>query len=256
MVAKIDRTGETFVTNEGCKAIIVNYVNAREVYIKFEESEELVKNMYSKVKTKSIKNPYLPSLYDKGYFGQGEYSGRDSYGSKSKCYNTWRGILERSYSKELKDKHNTYLTVECCEEWHNYQNFAKWYEDNYYEVEGQRMDLDKDILYKGNKIYSPETCIFVPQRINKLFTKSNKTRGDLPIGVYFHKREQKYVAQCRVLERDQQKFLGYFNTPEEAFNAYKEFKEQYIKQVAEEYKDKIPNKLYEAMLKWEINIED
>lgn len=64
------------------------------------------------------------------------------------------------------------------------------------------------------------------------------------------------MAQCRVLERDQQKFLGYFNTPEEAFNAYKEFKEQYIKQVAEEYKDKIPNKLYEAMLKWEINIED
>ena len=63
MVAKIDRTGETFVTNEGCKAIIVNYVNAREVYIKFEESEELVKTMYSKVKTKSIKNPYLPSLY-------------------------------------------------------------------------------------------------------------------------------------------------------------------------------------------------
>lgn len=164
--------------------------------------------------------------------------------------------MERSYSKGLKDKHNTYLTVECCEEWHNYQNFAKWYEDNYYEVEGQRMDLDKDILYKGNKIYSPGTCIFVPQRINKLFTKSNKTRGDLPIGVYFHKREQKYVAQCRVLEQDQQKFLGYFNTPEEAFNAYKEFKEQYIKQVAEEYKDKIPNKLYEAMLKWEIKIED
>ena len=126
----------------------------------------------------------------------------------------------------------------------------------FYEVENEKRHLDKDILFKDSKIYSPETCVFVPQRINALFVKSNGTRGDHPIGVYFHKREQKYVAQCRVLERDQQKFLGYFNTPKEAFQRYKEFKEEYIKQVAEEYKDKIPMKLYEAMLKWEVEITD
>lgn len=255
MVAKIDRTGETFATNEGCKGKIVNYVNAREVYIVFEGNDTVFKTFYKNVKEGSIKNPYHRSVCGVGYFGVGEYGGKN-HGGTSKCYESWRGIIERSYDNKLKLERPTYVGVTCCEEWHNYQNFAKWYEENYYEVENEKMHLDKDVLFKDSKIYSPETCVFVPQRINTLFVKSNGTRGDYPIGVYFHKREQKYVAQCRVLERDQQKFLGYFNTPEEAFQRYKEFKEEYIKQVAEEYKDKIPQKLYEAMLKWEVEITD
>ena len=255
MVAKIDRTGETFITNEGCKGKIVNYVSAREVYIVFEGNDTVFKTYYQKIKEGSIKNPFRKSAYGVGYFGVGKYKGREG-GSKSKCYNTWKGIMERSYDKNLKEKHKTYEEVTCCEEWHNYQNFAKWYEENFYEVENEKMHLDKDILFKNSKVYSPETCVFVPQRINALFVKSDGTRGDYPIGVYFHKREQKYVAQCRILERDQQKFLGYFNTPEEAFQRYKKFKEEYIGQVAEEYKDKIPQRLYEAMLKWEVEITD
>ena len=59
------------------------------------------------------------------------------------------------------------------EGWHNFQNFAKWYEDNYYEIEEEQMHLDKDILVKGNKVYSPDTCVFVPETINGLFVKSN-----------------------------------------------------------------------------------
>ena len=120
------------------------------------------------------------------------------------------------------------------------------------------MCLDKDIHQKGNKIYAPDKYIFVPERINTLFVKSNAIRGDCPIGVHYYKDRSKYIAYCNIIinNKEEKVFLGYYNTSEEAFKVYKEFKEAYIKQVAEEYKNKIPSILYEAMYRWEIEITD
>ena len=116
------------------------------------------------------------------------------------------------------------------------------------------MCLDKDILSKGNKIYSPNTCIFVPQNINILFTKRNKSRGNLPIGVCYHKQDGKYMSKCSF--GDGQKYLGCYDTPQEAFQIYKEYKEKYIKEVADKYKEYIPQKLYETMYNYEVEIDD
>lgn len=167
-------------------------------------------------------------------------------------------MLKRCYSDECQKKHPTYKDCTVCEEWHNYSDFKEWFDNNYYEIEGERMALDKDILVKGNKIYSPNTCVFVPQNINTLFIKSNKTRGKYPIGVYFRKDKNKYQAQCRIVYngKTQQEFLGLYNTIEDAFKVYKQFKENCIKQVADEYKDKIPNNLYEAMYNYKVEITD
>ena len=121
------------------------------------------------------------------------------------------------------------------------------------------MQLDKDILKKGNKVYSPETCIFVPRRINSLFIKSDKARGRYPIGVTLRKDNGKYRSQCDVQYEEEprkQIQLGQFDTPEEAFYAYKQFKENYIKEVADIYKPYIPEKLYEAMYRYEVEIDD
>ena len=117
------------------------------------------------------------------------------------------------------------------------------------------MHLDKDRLIKGNKIYSPKTCIFVPQTINSLFIKNNSVRGELPIGVSRNKKTKKYASNITI-ESTCSVFLGYFDTPEEAFYSYKEAKEKEIKRVADEYKDKIPQKLYEAMYNYEVDIND
>ena len=116
------------------------------------------------------------------------------------------------------------------------------------------MNLDKDILIKGNKVYGPDTCIFVPQDINKLFTKRNNNRGNYPIGVSYNKQQKKYKSYCNT--NSKQNFLGYYDTPEEAFTIYKQFKENYIKQVADEYKNHIPEKLYNAMYEYEVEIDD
>ena len=164
-------------------------------------------------------------------------------------------MLERCYSKEKRYKNPTYEDCTVCKEWHNFQNFAKWYEENYYEIEGEKMCLDKDILVKGNKIYSPSTCILVPNRINVLFCKSDKVRGDLPIGVGLSNRiKNPYRAYCH----DGEKYmaLGNYNTPKEAFQVYKLYKERLVKQVADEYKPYIPKELYEAMYRYEVEIDD
>lgn len=199
------------------------------------------------------------TIYSLGYLGEGDYSPRKD-GVKTIQYNYWYDMLRRCYNKKALEKRPTYEDKYVCEEWLNFQNFAKWFDENYYKINGERTELDKDIINKGNKIYSPETCVFVPHRINSLFIKCDKLRGNYPVGVDFHKDIKKFRVRCNVYDNEIKKvksiFLGYSNTIEEAFYVYKEFKEKYIKQVADEYKDRIPSKLYEAMYNYIVDIDD
>lgn len=110
-------------------------------------------------------------------------------------------------------------------------------------------------MHKGNKVYSPENCCFVPNEINCLFTKSDKVRGKYPIGVYYRKDIDRYIAQCND-ESGRQRNLGSFKNPTDAFYAYKEFKEKYIKQVADKYKGEITDDVYNAMYNWTVEIDD
>ena len=162
-------------------------------------------------------------------------------------------MLKRCYDPYYLNKRPTYRDCVVCKEWHNFQNFAKWYEENYYEVSGERMELDKDILIKNCKIYSPQTCIFVPNKINILFAKGD-TKKTLPTGVFPNK--SRFQARCRIYDYEDNKskdiYLGNFATPEEAFLIYKNFKEIHIKEIADMYKKIIPIKLYEAMYKYKI----
>jgi hypothetical protein len=162
-------------------------------------------------------------------------------------------MIERCYSEKEKLKFPSYENVSVCEEWHNFSNYTKWYEENYNPEYMQSWHLDKDILVKGNKIYSPETCRLVPPAINGLFLKKNLNRGNCPIGVSFNIKDNKYRA-C--IMKDKRITLGRFKTPEEAFQAYKTAKEQYIKEVADKWKDLIDIKVYEAMYNYKVEITD
>lgn len=199
------------------------------------------------------------TTYGVGCIGKGEYKIRD--GKKFTIqYIHWRHMLYRCYGEDYQEKHESYEQCSVCDEWLCYQNFGKWFDENYYEIEGERMELDKDILFKGNKIYSSKTCVFVPQRINCLFVKRQNKRGQYPIGVTKQTgRSKKFKARCSITNKKgntERIHLGNHDTPIEAFQVYKEFKEKYIKQVAEEYKDKIPQRLYDAMYNWQVEITD
>ena len=260
MGSKIDRTGERNVNSFGSEMIITRYRGCMDIDIYFPEYNWTVKNReYNKFKKGSVKCPYERSIYGIGYIGEGKY--KVSENSKhTRAYDTWNNMLERCYSEKCQEKHPTYKDCEVRNEWHNFQNFAEWYEENYYEVDGERMCLDKDILFKHNKIYSPETCIYVPQTINNLFVKNDKNRGDSVIGTCYHKRDRIYESWCNIYNfetgKSKYEYLGRYDTQEKAFNVYKQFKENYIKQVADYYKKQIPINLYNALYNYKVEITD
>lgn len=243
------RVGTTVVSNEGYIMTCTVYKTYSNIRIKFEHGCEIT-TTWGNFSKGQVKNPYHKSVVDVGYFGEGIYKGR---GKDNKAYATWSYMLRRCYSEEHLSRDPSYRGCYVDKTWHNYQNFCKWFYDNYYEVDGEKMNLDKDILIKGNKVYAPSTCIFVPERLNKLIIKSDSIRGVLPIGVS-QTREGKYVATMK--NKNTKEYLGVFETPEEAFSTYKVEKEKYIKEIADEYKDKIPSKLYEAFLGYEVHIDD
>ena len=242
--------GETNINYQGMKMTIIGCRKCVDIDVQFEDGYIINNVQYGHFKNGQIKNPYIPTVYEVGYIGNEII--KDENGKYLKSYTIWHGIMQRCCDLKFKEKHPTYKECDICEEWKYYGNFKRWYDKNYYEIEGERVHLDKDILIKGNKIYSPYTCIFVPNRINSLFIKSDNTRGEYPIGVC--KIDNKYMASCSM--KDYNKTIGRFNTEDEAFLSYKTFKEDYIKQIADEYKDKIPKKLYDAMYKWEVEVDD
>ena len=189
----------------------------------------------------------VKKVYSTGYIGFGNYSCTEK-GKITKCYAVWSSMLERAYSEKWKIKYPSYLNVSVCEDWHNYQNFAKWFHKNY----RQGFALDKDILVRGNKIYSAETCCFVPPQINNLFLKREKGRGECLIGVSKHYKN--YMSE--VSTKNGGIYLGTFKTEIEAFTAYKEAKEKNIKEVANEWKSEITQDCYNALVNYKIEIYD
>lgn len=247
-----ERTGLVNKNKCGSLMKIIKYNNAIDIFVQFEKGKPLHTTWRSFYQG-TVTSPYDKTVYGLGYIGDGKYKVSEN-GKHTIQYNTWNTMLQRCYDSKRIEKFPTYKNVIVCPEWHCFQNFAKWYEDNYYEIEGERMVIDKDILFKGNQIYSPSTCVFVPEKINILFTKSNSSRGDFPIGVSYNVATDKYQASCN--KNNKLIYLGLFNYPEEAFLTYKAFKEKLIKQTAEEYKDKLPNKLYEALINYKVEITD
>lgn len=249
--------GEVRINAYGSKITIIYYKNNRDITVEFDNGY-IKQCRYGHFKSGKVKSPYCKSVCNIGYLGEGKYNTIEN-GQLTNYYEVWRSMIKRCYNNICQNKQPSYKHCIVCEEWHNFQNFAKWFEENYYEVKDSgKMHLDKDILHKGNKVYSPETCVFVPQRINELFVQCNANRGNYPIGVYYNKQNKKFTTEINGIINGKHKriYSSSKNTPEEAFYAYKEFKEKYIKQVADEYIDRIPSKLYEAMYKWEVNIDD
>ena len=239
---------ETIINNRKAKIIeIFSYDN---ITVEFEDGVILKNRNYSSFKQKSLKHPYDKNTYGVGYIGE-EYYGRTK--EDIRCYKTWQSMLERCYSEKHLKKRPTYKDCYVCDEWLCYSNFKKWYDNNYYEIKDERMCLDKDILIKGNKVYSPNTCVFVPNKINMLVLQ-NKSVRNLKIGVIKDADSKSYIARLNI--NGKKKHIGSYDTEEEAFKSYKKAKEEYIKEVAEEYKNLIPKILYDALINFEVDIND
>jgi len=174
-------------------------------------------------------------------------------GKDIKEYKLWKSMLQRCFNEKFKQKCPTYEGVTCSKEW---LSMTKFIED-VSQMKGFGLDgwaLDKDILQKGNKLYSKDTCCFVPAEVNNLLTKRDNSRGEYPVGVYFDKCAGKFKAQLAI--NGKLKHLGRFNTPEEAFQVYKLAKEAQIKVVAEKWQHLLDERVFQALMAYEVSIDD
>ena len=158
-----------------------------------------------------------------------DYTTQPKVNGKVVCcpyFRTWKNILIRCYYQRVWAKQPTYSDCTVCDEWLTFSNFKAWMELQSWEG----MDIDKDIRIQGNKIYGPDTCVFVPGSINSLLIERGAARGEFPIGVYYNKKVKKFIASGR--ENLKRTHLGVFDTPSAAHEAYKADKSRIIRAVA------------------------
>lgn len=232
---KLSKTkiGEISYTVYNTPMKIIEYKNNTNVIIEFQDKYKIKKRCtYQRFKEGRVHNPYDKSLYGIGFIG--EINEKDAI-----SYEYWHSMLNRCYGK--RSYYNSYKEITVCDEWLCYANFKKWFDKNYYKVKNERMEIDKDIILKNNKIYSPNTCIFVPQKINNLFISINKKKA-----IYKNKSNTYYYYK-RDRKRQKNILVNNFKTYEEAYKDYKKQKEINIKKTINEYKNLLPLNIFNIL---------
>lgn len=196
-----------------------------------------------------MRNVFSPTVYGVGYRGNGIHK----ISPRDKTVSIWYSILERCYSENKQRKSPQYIGCSVAEEWHNFQTFADWFVQEY-TVNRRGWHLDKDLLVKGNKVYSEATCALLPQELNNVLISQRSRRGGTPRGVSYEPRTNSFRATCAGYGNNN--FLGRFATPEEAFNTYKVYKENYVKSVAEKWRACLDPRAYEALMNYTVEITD
>jgi len=168
-----------------------------------------------------------------------------------KEYDIWSGLLKRCYDPKYHQGNPAYIGCQASEGFKSYSYFYDWCQSQIGFGQAS-FQLDKDLLHKGNKVYSENTCLFLPRALNILLSSSRASRGNLPIGVSAH--QGKFVTYCSTNKPS--RYIGAFNTPELAFQAYKQAKEAFIKSQAEKWKALIDPRAYAALMAYTISITD
>ncbi len=164
-----------------------------------------------------------------------------------KLYNSWKSIFIRCYSPSFHIKRPTYIGCTVSEEWHTLSNYKVWFDENY--VDGWQ--LDKDLLFPRNKIYSAETCLFLPLALNSLFTLRHNDRGELPLGVHYHTANKCYRAGCK--NRNGKRLEKEFRNPTDAHFWYLEKKITVIDSyLIEDYNEKIK----QGLTNWRLLLQE
>ena len=225
---------------------------ARNVEIQFLKTGYKTTVYLGSIRNGYVKDRYVPSVYDIGIIGD-KYPSRIN-GVLTREYKLWMDMLRRCYSDGFKKKHPAYKDCEVSENFKSYEYFYEWCNEQIgFGVDG--FEIDKDLLIKGNKVYPENICIFIPPEINLVLVKRTISRGEHLIGVYWHKRDKVFIAQVSK-NKGKREHLGSFNTEIEAFNAYKQTKENYIKELANKWKGKVDERAYEALMNYTVDIDD
>ena len=231
---------------------ILKYNDTANVEIRFLKTGYEMVTQLGNIKSGKVKDPYAPSVCGVGVSGT-KYPITVN-GRNTKEYDLWHNMLQRCYNGAFKKKRPTYECCEVSDKFKRYEYFYEWCQKQI-GFDNQGWQLDKDLLVKGNKVYSEDSCVFLPQEINSLLVKSNASRGEHLIGVCWDKAKKAFKAQVRK-NRGKSEHLGLFKTELEAFNVYKTAKESYLKEQANEWKSQIDDRAYNALMNYQVEITD
>ena len=245
-------------TGKICKSLnsgdfkILKYNNSKDVEIQFLKTGYETTVQLGNIKSGKVKDPYVPSVYSIGIVGT-KYPVSEG-GVLTKEYMLWCNMLQRCYSDISKKKNPTYTDCEVSDKFKSYEYFYEWCNKQIgFGVDG--FEIDKDLLIKGNKVYSENTCVFIHKGINLLLTKCVASRGEHLIGVSWSNTSKSFIARV-AKNKGKSEYLGHFKTELEAFNAYKKAKENYLKEQANKYKSQIDLRAYNALMNYTVNIDD
>ena len=247
-----DCVGMVFKSTSSGDFKIIKYNNAKNVEIQFLKTGYEMVSTLDTVKTGLIKDPYSPSVCGAGILGT-KYPPKVN-GVQTKEYNLWCSMLTRCYSDTHKKKYPTYEGCEVSDNFKSYEYFYEWC-NKQIGFDNEGWQLDKDLLIKGNKVYNENVCIFIPQEINSMLVKCTASRGEHLIGVSWNDTCKAFEARVRK-NKGNREYLGLFKTEIEAFNAYKTAKESFVKGQATKWKGKIDDRAYNALMNYEVGIDD
>lgn len=242
------KISEIYPTNNYGNLVIKEFYNSRKVLVEFVDTGYQVWVQAVSVRLGNVKDKWKPSVYGVGVFDV------DTKGeSSSKTYVTWSSMLARCYAKKREHRNISYEGCEVSEEFKIYSCFKNWYESQV-GFDQETFCLDKDLLVRGNKMYSHKTCCLLPSELNVALTNSKATRGSLPIGVTYNKPNANYVAALCI--NGKQLHLASCVTAEQAFNVYKTAKESHLKALANKWEDQIDQQAYHALMNYIVTKED
>lgn len=231
-----ESVGKVFPTLNYGDVELVVYKDSTNITVKFINTGNLADTTVGNLKQGKVMDYYLPVICGVGYIGKGIYSST----THPKVYNTWIKMLTRCY--ENGTGHKNYMDKYVDEKWHNYQTFASWAVNQIGCNNG--CQLDKDILVKGNKVYSEDTCCFVPASVNSLIIKSENVTGHLNrFGTYYFS----------VQDSNGESLTESFKSLKEGQDWYKVNKERIIKEVADKHKNVLDSRVYDALYSWQVN---
>ena len=249
---KLKYENAIFKTNMCGDCVVIEYRGANDITVQFKDTGFKTIAALHNLKKGEVKDRLKPSFYGVGVVGE-------AFVKNDTMYNTWMCMLNRCYGAAHLKENSAYKDCSVSDNFRYYPYFKEWCENqigfNVLDDKGKTFALDKDILVKGNKVYSEDTCCFVPQEINSLQFSKQRKESNLPKGVSYDARTDKYVAQIGGKGK-LKTFIGRYTTSEEAFLAYKEAKEDYIKEVANKWKDHIDLRVYNKLMNWEVSTND
>ena len=225
--------GQIWKTNQCGHITIIKYTNTHDITVRFENTGTERSARSASIRSGGVMDYNAPTIYGVGYLGYGNYKARAN-GKITPQYGCWFNMLTRCYNDKYISKKPTYAQCFVVREWHNFQVFAKWYDENC-PLSKEDYHLDKDYTVIGNKKYSPETCVFIPASVNSFMTDNQACRGNLNIGVMIRKDSGAIRAECSDPFGMGRDYLGQYPSEELAHVAWRRRKSQYCDELISKY---------------------